>query len=364
VEQVKQFSCPNCGASLEYEIKRQAFVCKYCDTAYTEEQLTEIYPEKNDGESDDAQQETVHVEQQATEEERRIFEEYSSLYQCPSCGAAIVTDRNTSATKCYYCHSPVVLQGRVSGEYRPSKILPFKIPEETAKSRFTEYCAKRWFLPKGFKQSLLDEVTGIYIPYWTANCTTKGFVRASAENITSWRVGDYRYTKVDSYIAVRAGNMQFERIPADASAKADDSIMENLEPFDYNAVVDFKMSYLSGFLADKYDVTKDEVLPRIKQRAETSAKNVLSADISGYDSVRVTSSDFKTTRVCWEHMLFPIWFLSYKYKDKIYKFAMNGQTGKFAGELPINMGKLALVCGIIIAVAAGIGFLIAGEGLK
>ncbi|MCL2071293.1 MAG: hypothetical protein FWH07_03555 [Oscillospiraceae bacterium] len=346
--EVVQYKCPNCGANLEFKSGEQNFGCDYCESAFTSEQLSEIYPEKEHHILDEPEPPKTAEEL----EEEALFSEYSALYNCPSCGAAVVTDSTTSATQCVYCLSPVILTGRLSGEYKPSKLIPFKVTREQAEAKLKEYCRKRIFLPSDFRSGAhLHEMTAIYVPYWISDCKTHGGITANCKKVRSWSTGQYRYTETKEYIAVRSGSMKFSGIPHDASSRIDDVMMECIEPFGYNDTAEFKMSYLSGYIAEKYDVAKEDVYPRIKQRAVSSATNVMRGSITGYNSVNVTSNTIDIHSNRWEHFLLPVWFLTYKYKDKFYHFAINGQTGKFAGDLPVVKAKVAIAAGAAVVAA-------------
>ena len=146
---VHQFICPNCAAGLQFDPKKQGFTCEYCMSFFTPDECRAA----NDRIKSDAEEEAP---------KRTEFEENAQLYSCPSCGAELVTDQNTSATECYYCHNPVVLQGRLSGNFRPSKVIPFKIDRAGAHNIFKTWCKRRWFLPKEFtSESQLLHMQGV-----------------------------------------------------------------------------------------------------------------------------------------------------------------------------------------------------------
>ncbi|MCL1903622.1 MAG: hypothetical protein FWF94_04310 [Oscillospiraceae bacterium] len=346
--EVIQYKCPNCGADLVFRADSQSFMCAYCESAFSSEQIAEIFPQKEEHKLD-IEEPTKTADELELEKE---FGEFNALYNCPSCGASVITDANTSATQCVFCLSPVILTGRLSGEHKPSKLIPFKITKEKAAEMFKEYCRKRWFLPSGFRSGAhLHEMTAIYVPYWISDCSTAGTITANCKKIRSWTSGNYRYTETKEYIAVRDGGMKFDGIPHDASSRIDDVMMECIEPFNYKETTDFKMSYLSGFIAEKYDVTKEQVEPRITKRAINSATETMRATITGYSAVNVTSNSIALNGNKWSHFLLPVWFLTYKHNDKFYHFAVNGQTGKFAGNLPVIKAKVALAAGITAVIA-------------
>ncbi len=341
------YKCPACGASLPYSAETSDFKCEYCGSHFSKEQLdTPI----------EGNTYSAFEEQPDLTEKQKEFSEANKLYTCPGCGASVITDSELSASaECYYCHSPVVLSGRLSGEYRPDLIIPFKKTDSDARAQFNEWIKKKkFFLARGFgSPETLNKIQGIYIPFWLADCCVEGKLTADAfKKISSIRKGDYTYVTQAKYNVVREGSLVFRRIPADASSRADDALMDSIEPFNYNDLEQFDLSYLSGHNAQRYDVTKEQIFERVRKRAADTAQESFRSSISGYSSLTVTSSSFNITNINYKQAMLPMWFLTYKYKGKMYFFAMNGQTGKFGGTLPINKPKLALFSfGIPIAAA-------------
>ncbi len=340
---IQQYKCPNCGAELRFNPTKQGFGCEYCDSFFTPEECK-------------AANEKMQTEEEAQKPLQEEFAAETNLYRCPSCGGELITDQNTSATECYYCHNPVILEGRLDGSYRPARVIPFKISEEEAHNIFKAWCKKRWFLPKSFTtESQLLHMRGVYVPFWVANCDVHGEMRALCKKIRSWRSGSYRYTETKEFDVYRNASLQFIGIPADGASKIEDALMEAIEPFDYREALDFEMAYLSGFLSDKYDVNRSQVFPRIRNRAVNGSDQMLRASMTGYNSIRVTQSEMHILRTQWEYMLLPVWFMTYQYKGKQYSFAINGQSGKQAGTPPLNTAKLAWVCAGVAAAGTILG---------
>ena len=256
-----------------------------------------------------------------------------------------MADDQQTATFCYYCHNPVILAGKMGGEFKPDKVIGFKRTRDNAISNFKKWIGKRWFVPKDFKsEQQLEKLTGLYVPFWVANCNISVDYHATGKKIRSWTSGDYRITETQEYDVIRRGSLTTRGIPADGETKIDDLLMESIEPYDYRELKDFSMSYLSGFYADKYDVNKAAVFPRIRVRATQAAASLVKDTIKGYSSVSPMIEDYSIKQTNWSYMLLPVWFMSYKYKDKVYEFAINGQTGKLAGTPPLSKGRLWLAC--------------------
>ena len=344
-EQVQEYKCPNCGAQLRFHPKKQGFVCEFCDSFFTQEECK-------------AANEQMQQQAQENAPKQDEFAEGNNLYSCPSCGAELITDQNTAATECIYCHNPVVLKGRLSGEYRPSKVIPFKISREDAHGIFHNWCKARKFLPKSFMtESQLTHMAGVYVPFWVANCNVHGTMKAVCKKSRTWISGGYSCTETQEFDVFRDAGIHFDGIPADGASKIEDALMEAIEPFEYHETKDFEMSYLSGFLSDKYDVNRSQVFPRIRNRAVSGSDQLLRSSMVGYDSVRVTVSDMQVLKTDWQYMLLPVWFMNYQYQGKTYSFAINGQTGKQAGTPPLDTGKLLGVCALIAAACTVVAFL-------
>lgn len=340
-----QYKCPNCDGPLEYKADIQKFGCEYCMSVFDDDQIKKMF---KDNENTDLSQNIE--EPQATDDE---FSN-GNLYSCSSCGAEIMTDAETAATFCVYCHNPVILKGRLSGSYRPSQVLPFELNREKALEIFKEVMGKKKFTPSDFMSNqTLEKMSGLYVPFWLADCKVDGSMNGIAKHIRSWTSGSYRYTETKEYTIERRARITCNGVPADGASKIDDDLMDAVEPFDYTKMQDFSMSYLSGFLADRYDVDKGEVFPRIKQKVDEAAKTLMNESVVGYSTFSVSGSEVNIMSTKWRYTLLPVWFMTYKYNGKMYEFAVNGQSGKLVGNPPLSKKKLA-VFGIALALGISI----------
>lgn len=338
--------CPNCNAVLKFNPHGQNWKCEYCSSEFDLKQLEE-YEEKTG---------------KTLEKEAPIKKGDLDVYICKNCGAQIVADPNVSTTSCVYCKNTAILKDKLQGEFSPNYVIPFRKTKEDAIEAFMKLKKGRILTPKAFNnKNNIKEMSGIYIPFWLYDYNANGIIEADCKRITSWTSGNYRYTKTDIYKATRGGSVAFENIPVDGSKRFQNDIMNSIEPFDYKDIKDFNYSYLSGFLSEKYDVSMEEAKTDSVERAKQSFKNQMVKDIRGYDSVSVSSSNINLEDLKNSYALLPVWMLNIKYKDKIYTFAMNGQTGKMIGNIPIDKLKAVVIWFIIAIVTFVIGFLIMGR---
>ncbi len=341
---VLEYKCPNCSGGLHFGEENQRMKCPYCDSEFDVEQVLE-YNIRQDDRPEQFQWEQSHTESWNTAEQANL-----KTFLCPSCGGEIVTEQTTAATFCPYCDNPTVLPGRVSGGLKPDGVIPFKTSREDARNAFLQLCKGKPLLPRFFaQQQRVEKITGLYVPFWLYDCDGdfKGHYRAT--RVRRWSDSDYNYTRTSHYYLTRAAEAEFSAIPMDASRKMDNAIMESIEPFDYHHLVDFETAYLSGFLADKYDVEAKEGESRIRQRVDESITSLIASTMAGYSTVIPMSRQLNVKHGKAKYVLLPVWMLTTRYRDKTYVFAMNGQTGRMTGTFPICPKRTAAWFGGVFA---------------
>ena len=351
------YKCPSCGAGLTFSPEMQKLSCEYCGSSFSVEEMKQRY----------AQAEKVLDGQKSkAAAEEKEFAEHTRVYRCTSCGAEILAEENQTALSCCYCHSPVVLSGKMKGRFRPQKVIGFQISKEQAVEIFKSELLNL-FSPKDLKAALnLEKVTGLYVPFWLLGCTATAAYTASGTTSSSHTSGSYDITETKHYRLLRRGEIEMANLPADGSRKIDDELMECLEPFDYKQMKDFSLSYLSGFYAENFDMDKNAMRPRLKQRIENLCKKEITGTVSGF-SVSGEKLDCTLSDENWTYALFPVWFLSYRYGNETYEFIINGQTGKITGSKPplIESKRSLFFCGGLFAACAAavyalFGFLLGG----
>ena len=338
------YKCPNCGAGLLFDAEKQSFVCEFCISSFSEEELKET----------DAAEKAEQAEA-----ENREFNEHINEYCCSSCGAEIITDKDTVADICYYCHNPIVLSDRVTGMLKPSKIVPFRLSKEEATESFLRFSKKKWFVPNDyFAKERTDLISGVYYPFWVTDADTDSTLEAHGRKVRSWRSGDYRITETSHFRIERRGRVHFEDITTAAISSADKKMLEGILPYPLNEHTDFSMPYLQGFVAKKRDIERETLSGEVRGKMNGYAETLLSGTIHGYNSVSGVSTNLDVLSSHWEYTLMPIWILTYKRKNKNYTYAMNGATGKIYGELPVSFLKLGFFSAFIALIAGLLSFLI------
>ena len=349
-----EYKCPCCAGKLVFDSTVQKMKCPHCDNEFEMDLLKEIDAEINNPKPDVMEWKTPSAGSFAGEEASNL-----RAYICESCGGEVVSDATTSATSCPYCDSPIVMKGQVSGELKPHLIIPFKLNKEAAKAGLMQHLQGKKLLPKVFKdENHIDEIKGIYVPFWVFDTGVNANYTYKASKIDRWEDDNYRYEKTSYYSVYRKGSMKFAGIPVDGSSKMDNTLIESLEPFDLSEAVDFQTAYLAGYFADKYDVDSKECIERANERVAQSTEIAFNQTMNDYIQFTKEASNMELEDGSATYTLYPVWILNTTWQGQKYVFAMNGQTGKFVGDLPMDEKEYWKWVGKYSAIITLISFLL------
>ncbi len=368
--QVTNYQCPACTGPLHFSGASGRLECDYCGTGYDVSEIEAIYAHK--------EEQAAAAQRRAEEKAARASEPESEWdtsdmsgnwgadaagmksYTCPSCGAELICDESTAATSCPYCGNPTVVPGQFSGTLKPDYVIPFKLSKEDAVKALREHYKGKFLLPRSFKDSNhIEEIQGVYVPFWMFDGRADGYAEFHTTLVHTYESGDYEITETDHFDVRRAGSLSFQKVPVDASTRMPDAHMDAIEPFDYSELKPFSTAYLPGFLADKYDVSAEDSRARADERCTASVLGALERTVTGYASCTLVDKDITLERGKVHYALLPVWMLSTKWQGKNFLFAMNGQTGKLIGDLPVDKKKRLATFAAIAAPLAAIGSAIA-----
>ena len=344
---ITEQKCPHCGGAVEFNVGAQKLKCPYCDAEFDIAAIQQA--------EDFAANTVEQINWNSQGSQWGTGEtDGMSVYACKSCGGEIVADATTGATSCPYCGNQVVMLGQFSDALKPDLVIPFKLDKKAAKEALKKHFMGKKFVPKAFlAENKLDEVKGVYVPHWLFSCDAVVNATYQAEKYKHWSDSKNEYTETTAYNIYRSGSIGFDNVPVDGSTKMPDDLMESIEPFNLNEAVPFNTAYLAGYLADKYDVDVNQSMNRANQRIQASALNAFEDTVDGYDSVSPIQAAMQVANGSYKYALYPVWILNVKWKGQNHTFAMNGQTGKFVGNIPTEEKKAKLIGGLGGA-AAGI----------
>lgn len=350
-EKTERFLCPSCGGNMVFEPGKQKLVCLYCSNE------NEVNVEKTNIKEYDFYS--------AENTSSRDWGSEKRIIKCESCGAQTVLDENSTAQFCAFCGSSHIIKTDENAGIVPESLIPFKISKDKVGELFSTWIKKLFFAPRALKAShSMERMNGVYIPFWTYDCDT--FSDYTAERGTYYYVTETEWVEEDgqrkqvtkqvrktrwSYVNGNYSKI-FDDILINASEQANRNLISKLEPFNLNELTLYKPEFLSGFLAERYSVD----LKSGWNLAEEKVKNDLRVQIRhqiGGDEVRSLNFSTSYNNVKFKHILLPIWISAYTYKDKVYRFMVNGQTGEVDGESPVSIIKIILLILTILAVAGG-----------
>lgn len=378
------YKCPQCAANLIFDADQQMMTCEYCgakispdDIAGSEAIVSAEAMEAEAKEDERIRREgepavavpadgepgateplesagPVGAEAPADEALEQFSEEDTLQYVCNSCGAAVITDKNTAATFCAFCGSPTIIAERLIDARKPKYVIPFKYGRGKAVEAFFKWCKAGRFTPIEFvKDSNVEKLTGLYVPFWLFDCDSDMDITADARTVSSSTSGSKTTTTTSYYQLIRKRKLHWEDIPLDGATRIDDKLMEVVEPYDYKAMVGFDMKYLAGFFADKYDQSPEALEGKLEARRKKYFDAMYKSSVKHFSSVSNVVDKSIHHKPETQYALLPVWMLNYKYLGKTYTFAMNGQTGKIAGEMPISIVKL-IILGLMVLPAAAV----------
>ena len=306
--------CPNCSANIFYNEKAGKLVCNMCGGLFAPESLRPL-----------GRIETRDTADAGAEEDNK------QEFVCDSCGATVVTDYNTAATFCAFCGSPTLIKKRLSKCFRPDLIIPFKVSKEAAIENYLKWAKTNKGIPKKFtSEAVLSKITGYYIPFWLLDADCVSEVSGTGQKSSGENLANYAIDRTITF--------KVRRVPFDGCKKISNTLMEAIEPFDYSEMRDYNDMYLPGFFAQRYDLSAIDMIDLIRIRFDNYATGIVKRfsanEYSRFQAVSSTNSYSENYKQ--QYALMPVWFLNIEYEGSTYGIAVNGQTGKASGSLPIN----------------------------
>ena len=328
---IRTFPCGSCGAKLSFAPGTRELRCEFCGAA------NEI--EEGDGRVEELDLATwlksLEGQQEAADQE---------LLRCDKCGAEQRLDGALFASKCAFCGAGIVSKSYAGRLVKPRSLIPFQVDRQRAQDAFRKWIRRRWLAPGDLKRYAQSDASlmGVYIPFWTYDCQTSstytGQRGTKRDKSTSWTSVSGR---VDHF---------FDDVIVPASRTLPSGISGALESWDTKALVPYQPEFIGGFQAEAYQVGLAEAYPAARQEIDQRIRSMVRRDIGG-DDQRIDSLQTRYGRFTFKHVLMPAWVSAYRYRDKVYRFVVNAQTGETDGQSPLSWWKVALL------VAAGLVFL-------
>lgn len=348
--------CPNCGGTLAFDPQKGKTVCPYCDSEFD-------IPEDED----------IHIN--AKELDFNEAELYANCdwgkttktVICKNCGGESVYDELVIATECPFCGSNQVMEESTEGVMAPGGVCTFKVDKKTAGEKFKKWLKGRWLAPKAVKRTAsADSFKGIFVPAWTFDANTVTVYRGQYGKERRYKnsKGETE-TRIDWYPTWGTYVEYINDHTEVATDRYDNKMIEKILPYDTEANLAYKPEYIEGFFSEKYSVGLGTAFERAKKKLESRLRRGIEHKIESEHFTmhsRVTYMSTAYNDVKYKYLLLPLWMSSYKFKDKVYRFMVNGETGKVAGKSPLSFWRVSLLVLGILAVIALIVYLFYNGG--
>ena len=350
------FQCPNCNGVLAFNAQTGMLECAHCGGAFADGEVDRAVPV---GPAAAAGQ----IEHVTTVEGFLAHAPWEAAganaanavgYSCPACGANVVADRSAVTAACPYCGNNMLVSGIATAENVPQKVVPFTVTRDEAVSRMRGHFQRKWYLSRKFSAEI-EHLQGVYVPYYLYDLRVSGWGDyIGAHEVSTGKGG----TVETGHVALhRAGYVDIAGLPADGSSKMPDGHMDAIAPFDLSQARDFSASYVAGFLAEVPDESAQACRPRVEARAREPFEERLAANARatrGVDSLETVAShadvELKDVTTC----SLPVWLMHCTWEGHQMLFAVNGQTGRCVGDLPIDKTRRAVTLAIAIVIAVAI----------
>lgn len=347
------FPCSGCGGSMAFDSESQMLKCPYCGN---EQPIPEssVRPVEHDFDSEEDEESPEATDWGLAQQ----------TIHCESCGGETLIPALQTAGACVFCGSPKVLAQGDKASIRPETMIPFQVSMQDAVSSFQAWKKKRWFVPNAFKKgNVKSKLTGIYIPFWTYDADTESSYTAERgdyhyRTVTRTRTVDGKtetYTDTERYTVWHhvSGDYgrSFDDVLIPASGQYETELLEKLGNYELGKLTGYKPEYLSGFVAERYSIDRKQGWELARERIDDTLREEITSEIGG-DEIRglhIRTGFFNRT---YKHVLLPVWNANYAYKNKTYRYMVNGQTGLVSGHAPRSAVKITFCVLILLALAA------------
>jgi len=352
VSALQKHACPACGAQAEWSASKHMLVCPFCGT----ESPYEI--DKDTGKIQEI--DLIKALREMPEDQRGWQTERRSV-QCQSCKAVMVYDPARVGQNCEFCGSPALVDYQeVKSPIRPQSLLPFKGSQTDIRDSIRRWYASKWFAPNKLKsKALVDQIKGLYVPYWTFDAQVHCPWEAEA-GYYYYVTEEYRDNQGKSQTRqvqkVRweyaSGQLDhfFDDEPVPGTKGLDLNLLKQVEPWPTAELVPYDTAYLSGFVVEHYQVVLVDAAKASRDAMHDKLMALCAAEVPGdtHRNLRISPQYSSET---FKHILAPVWLLTYTYGAKTFQVIANGYTGRIAGKYPKSAWKIFfLVMAILLVI--------------
>jgi hypothetical protein len=364
-----RFPCAHCHAAQTFDVVRGLLRCEYCGAA---REVPAGPPPPHPGER--AVADGLRAAAQPVAALR-------SAHRCQQCGATVEADGEAIARLCAFCGTATVTPVSEHGRpLSPDSVLPFCIEKRAAAQAFSRWLHRLWLRPSELRHlAELEQLRGVYVPFWIFSAHVES--QWSAESGRYYYVADDRYSVLGGAaggdesrdaaasrdeLALQGGptiadprrprvrktrwrtvHGQRSDVHRDllvcASQGLQGALADQLRSYNLRRLVPYADGYLAGFAAESYAVELSAGHARARARMDSLQKDLCASAIDG-DTYRNLHVRNRYSDETFRYALLPVWIATYRYRARLYRFVVSGQTGEVIGQAPYSRLKVAVAC--------------------
>lgn len=295
-------------------------------------------------------------------------------FRCENCGSEVNTTLDQVSYRCPFCDSNYVVElpQKSSNDHPPEFIIGFAVTSEKAAELFYQWMKQNsWFRPGDLSaRAIMDKQRGVYLPFWHFSMgadsrwhaqigeywyRTETYTVRNAKGETETRTRQVRETE---WFPLSGEHHQYYYgylVPAGRSLS--DSEARDIQPFRLTSLTRYRPYFLAGWMCEDDTVPRATAQSLCEQEFLRREQNAVARFLPGdeHSDLRVET---RLTPHDSDLILLPVHILTYRYKDKLYRFIVNGQTGKLIGEKPISAPRIAAAIGAVLLILIALVLLI------
>lgn len=263
-------------------------------------------------------------------------------FECKSCGAQMTYDAQAQSLRCPYCDSVDVIARRDQRVLAPWRAVPFSSAQLQAVEAMREWLGRGFWRPGDLATvARVDRMTAVYVPYWMFRARTRTFWTADTSQTPPGARGDW-FPMFGSH----QGEHQGLLVPASSVLTMEETAA--ISPFDLSTALPPQQVDTAGAAVEQFAVARKYARPIARHTIlAAEAAECRRRYVPGRCrnlKVNVVVEDMFS-----EPVQMPVWVMAYRYRDRVYRFLLNGQTGRATGQAPISYRKIAAAIALGIA---------------
>lgn len=259
-------------------------------------------------------------------------------FTCQGCGASMSYDASAGTLRCPFCGSERLQRKRDTKVLSPQWVAPFAITRDEAVASMRRWLARGFWRPGDLSQrAAVVKMTPVYVPYWVFEATTHTYWTADTSQLPPMSRGNWRPLSGEH-------RGRYENLLVGASGALAPGETGAICPFDLSAAVAPEEVDLENAIVEQFQTTRRYARPLARQGLEALESQACTQYVPA--RCRNMKVNTRIEGMSSQPALLPVWIMAYRYREHLYRFLVNGQTGKATGQAPTSIMRIAAALGV------------------